>query len=96
MLLHSALRKINFYFSARQTLLLQMFKVTTTGGHAGGQALGEVCHCLVMCSCDSSCQMMEYEKYGICKATFKSSSLALAGVYSTFPARRPRRDNKWV
>jgi len=33
--------------TSRLTELLQMFEVTTAGGHAGSQVIDEVCHRLV-------------------------------------------------
>ena len=53
----------------------------------GSQALGEFVAALLICSCDSSFQM-------VCKATFNSSVvLDFAGVYDTFLARCPRCDS---
>jgi len=49
--------------------LLQMLEVTTTGSHAGSQALVEVRHCLVVCDV---CRVLVTAFPAFCMATFNS------------------------
>jgi len=58
-----------------------MLKVTTVGSHnhVDSQALGEVDHRLVMCSCGSTSRVT-------CSLSVASGFEASAGVYGTFSA----------
>ena len=62
----------------RWTELLQLLKVTTTGSYTGSHEVMKCVATLLMCSCDSSFQM-------VCRAAFNSSVvLGFDWTYGTF------------